>query len=302
MRSLFRAIKFAFQDIFRNISLSFMTVLILVLMLLSVNTLFVIKFFTLEATQSIKDQIDVSIFFSHAATDKQIEEVTSYISSFPEVTDVVYLTRDEVLEKFRSQYAGNETILASLEELDENPLGSTMIVKTRDPGDYEKITNSLSVPEYQDIVVAKTFVDTEKAISRINNITKQVERFSVVLTGLFAVIAFLIIFNTIRVAIYTQRMEISIKKLVGATNWFVRSPYIIESFIFTSISVAVTYGLFILAINFIDPYIVLVFGRSGLLTEYISSNITWLVGSQFVAVLLLTIFSSWLAMSKHLKV
>jgi cell division transport system permease protein len=301
MRSLFRAIKFAFQDIFRNSILSLMTVLILVLMLLSVNTLIIINFFTTQATQSIKDQIDVSIFFSHTATDEQISEIQNYIRSFPEVIEVKYLTKEEVLENFRIQYSDNEDIIASLDELDENPLGSTMIVKTREPSDYEKITNALSVPEYEDIVVAKTFVNTEKAISRIDNITTQVERFSIVLTGLFVVIAFLIIFNTIKVAIYTHRIEITIKKLVGATNWFIRSPYIIESLIFTIVSVTATYGLLIFAASFIDPYVEIVFNQPSLLTEYFSSNIMWLFGIQFAAVLALTIFSSFLAMRRHLK-
>ena len=177
-----------------------------------------------------------------------------------------------------------------------------MIVRTREPSDYKKITNALAVPEYEDIVVAKTFVDTEKAISRIDNITTQVERFSIVLTALFAVIAFLIIFNTIRVAIYTHRVEITIKKLVGATNWFIKSPYVIESFIFTVISVSATYALLIFTAGFIDPYVEIVFNQQSLLTEYFSSNIMWLFGSQFTAVLLLTIFSSFLAMRKHLKV
>ena len=301
MRSFFRATKFAFQDIIRNLSLSLMTVLILVLMLLSVNTLVVIKFFTSQATQSVKDQIDVSIFFAHTATDEEIVEVQNYIKSFPEVSNVVYLTKDQVLEKFKEQYSDNENIIASLEELDENPLGSTMIVKTRNPGDYNKLITALSVPEYEDIVVAKTFVDTEIAIERINNITTQVERFSVILTGLFAVIAFLIIFNTIRVAIYTQRVEITIKKLVGATNWFIRSPYIIESFIFTVVSVAITYFLMRFVAGLLDPYVAVVFKKDWLLTNYISSNIMMLVGSQFVVVLLLTIFSSFLAMRRHLK-
>jgi cell division transport system permease protein len=301
MRSFFRALKFAFQDIFRNISLSLMTILILVLMLLSVNTLIIIKFFTLQATQTVKDQIDVSIFFSHTASEEQISEVQDYIQSFPEVTEVTYLTRDEVLEQFKEQYADNKNIIASLDELDENPLGPTMIVKTREPGDYDKIITALSVPEYEEIVMAKTFVDTEKAITKINNITSQVERFSVVLTALFAVIAFLIIFNTIRVAIYTQRIEITIKKLVGATNWFIRSPYIIESFVFTAVSVAITYGFLVFSASFIDPYVEVVFSQQSLLTEYFSSNIMMLFGSQFLAVLALTIFSSWMAMRRHLR-
>ena len=300
--SLLRAVKFAFQDIFRNLSLSLMTVLILILMLLSVNTLFIIRFLTGQATQSVKDQIDVSVFFVHTASDEQIKEAQMYIQSFPEVTDIKYFDRQEVLTKFRELYANNPEIIASLTELEENPLGPTMVIKTREPSDYKKVVQALTVPEYENIVVAKTFADTERAITRINTITTQVERFSLALTGLFAMIAFLIIFNTIRVAIYTQRIEINIKKLVGATNWFIRSPYIIEALIFTAISVPATCGLVIFTARLIDPYITVVFNQTGLLTSYFLSNILRLFGAQFIAVMLLTIFSSWLAMRRHLRV
>lgn len=297
-----RSITSAFQDIGRNLSLSVMTILILILMLLSVNTLLLIRFLTNQATRSITDQIDVSIYFTPTATDEQIAEVKKYISAFPEVTEVIRYSRAEVLAQFQSQYENNPAIVASLQELGDNPLGSTLVVKTRSAKDYQKIITALAVPEYEEIVVAKTFTDTEKAIDRIHIITTQVERFSVILTALFAVIAFLIIFNTIRVAIYTQRMEISIKKLVGATNWFIRGPYFIESLIFTLLSVALTVLLVFFAARFLDPYVAVVFGRSAILTNYFVSHILWLFGIQFGAVLLLTLFSSALAMRRHLRV
>lgn len=298
----FRVIKFAFQDIYRNLSLSLMTVLILVLMLMSVNTLVVIRVLTTEATNSIKKQIDVSIFFSKEATEKQVQEVKSYLSSFPEVTDVAYHTREDVLKQFREQYAGNKQIVTSLDELGENPLGATIILKTREPEDYQKIITALSIPEYENIIQAKSFGDTEKAIERINTITTHVEKFSILLTIVFAIIAFLIIFNTIRVAIYTQRIEISIKKLVGASNWFIRSPYIIEAFMFSLFSTVIAYGMVYISARFLDPYITIVFGHDGILTNYFVANILLLLAGQFLVVLLLTIFSSWLAMRRHLKV
>ncbi len=301
MIALLRAIKFAFQDIFRNFSLSIMTILILVLMLMSVNTLLLIRFLTNEATNSVRDQLDVSIFFTHDVTDDQVDEVKTFIESFPEVTETTFYSGDEVLTQFRDKYAENTDIIASLEELDENPLGPTMIVKTRDPSDYEDIIMSLSVPEYEDIVVAKTFTDTEKAIDRIHTITSQVERFSLISSLLFAAIAFIIIFNTIRIAIYTQRTEISIKKLVGATNWFIRSPYLIEAMIFTAISVGIVYALVRGAIGMIDPHIATIFGRQGILTSHFNSSTLVLVGGQAAAVLLLTIVSSLFAMRRHLR-
>lgn len=300
--SFFRVANFALQNIGRNFSLSFMTVLILLLMLLSVNTLLAVNVLTGEAVRSIKEQIDVSVYFSPDASPEQIDEVRSYVNSFPEVTEAVYLSAEEVLAQFREQHKDNPEIIASLDELAENPLGPTMIITTREPKDYEKVIAALAVPEYEDIIEAKTFGDTEKAIERIHAITTQVERFVLAISFLFAIIAFLIIFNTIRVAIYTHRVEISIKKLVGATNWFVRGPYLIEAFIFSATSVLFASVLVFLAVYFLDPYIAIVFGRTGILTSHYNSRIFSLIGIQFLAVLCLTVFSSLLAMRKHLRV
>jgi cell division transport system permease protein len=301
MVTFFRAIRFAFQDILRNFSLSIMTILILVLMLLSLNTLLIVRVLTVEATQTVKDLVDVSVFFSKTATTDDVNEIREYIRTFPEVIDEKYFTPEEVLLDFKAQYAYNQTILSSLDELGDNPLGSMLIIKTRATEDYQKIISALSVPEYEKIIEAKTFSDTEKAISRIHTITSQVEKFSVVVTGLFGLIAFIIIFNTVRVAIYTQRTEIAIKKLVGASNWFVRSPYIIEAFIFTLLSMAITVGVMYGAVILLDPRVAFVFGEANILTNYFTSHILVLVGGQALAVLVLTVTSSVLAMGKYLR-
>ncbi len=120
MISFLRVIKFALQDIVRNVSLSFMTVLILVLMLLSVNTLIILRVITSEAVSSVKNRIDVSIFFAHSATDQQIGDARKVVASFPEVVTTTYSNREEVLAQFKEHYAQNPEILSSLNEIKEN--------------------------------------------------------------------------------------------------------------------------------------------------------------------------------------
>ncbi len=300
--SFFRIIKFSLQDMGRNISLSFMTVFILVLMLLSINTLLGVRILTDQAISGIKDQLDVSIHFNYEAEDSEVEEVVNFASAFPEVTETEFLDRDQVLEQFQNTYKDNENIVASLEVLEKNPLGPMLILKTKEPLDYEKVIKALSIPEYETIIETKTFGDTQKAIERIHVVTSQVENFTLFLTSLFAIIAFVIIFNTVRVAIYTHRIEISIKKLVGASNWFVRGPYIVESFIFSIISILLAGGIIWLTLSFIDPYISVIFQSGSVLTNYYSSHIIELVSLQFGAVLLLTVLTSSLAMRRYLKV
>lgn len=282
--------------------MSFMTVLILVLMLLSINTLVAVHVLTEKAVSSVKEQLSVSIHFRQDVKDEDVTEVQSFINSFPTVTSVEFLTRDQVLEQFKEKQKDNPDVLASLNELGDNPFGPTMIITTREPGDYEKIITAISVPEYQNIIESKTFQDTQKAIDRIGSITTQVQKFVFVLTGLFGIISFLVIFNTVRVAIYTQRIEISIKKLVGASNWFVRGPYLIEALVFTFLSLAVTLVIMYFVVQFIDPFVSIVFSSQKFLTNYFFSHILVLAGAEFGIVLLLTFITSFLAMRRYLRV
>ncbi len=302
MLSFFRVLKFALQDLWRNISLSFMTVFILVLMLLSVNTLWSLDVLTKQAVEAVKKQIDVSIYFVPEATEKNVTEIKNYVMLFPEVTDVRVQTKEQVLADFREKHKNQKEALEALDELGANPFGPTMIIKTKEPKDYKKIIDALNVPEYESIIEAKSFDNHEEVITRLQNITNRIERVGFGLTILFALISFLIIFNTIRVAIATQKVEIGIKRLVGASNWFIRGPYLVESVIFTIISVSCTIGLVYLALRWIDPYLAVILPNGFSLTNYFYSNMLMLFGAQALAVLLLTMLSSLLAMRKQLKV
>lgn len=302
MLAFFRIIKFSCQDIVRNVGMSAMTVVILILMLLSVNVLYSVDVLTKEAINLVKDQVNVSIYFNPKAQDKDVEQIKKYIDSFAEVTNLQLITRDEVLNSFKERHALSKDVLDALKELDGNPFGPTIVVKTKEPGDYKKVIQALSVPEYQNLIEAKSFDAHESAIEKIQTITSRLEKIAVGLSALFAIISFLIIFNTVRVAIHTQHVEISIKRLVGADNWFIRGPYIVESFIFTFISIFITIALVYLSLRWLDPYLGTMFSNSFSLTKQYNSNILTVFGIQALSVLLLTIISSGLAMRKQLKV
>lgn len=279
-----------------------MTLFILVLMLLSVNTLWSVEVVTKEAVRLVKDQVNVSFYMSADTKEKYIESVRGYLARFPEVIDLRVSSREEVLALFQKRHQLSHEVLSALSELGSNPFGPTMVVKTREPEDYKKIIQALSVPEFDHLIEGKSFEGHEDALDRIQAITNRVERVGWGLSLLFAVISFLIIFNTIRVAIYTQRTEISIKRLVGANSWFIRGPYIVESFIFTILSLALTSAILVFSLPSIDRYLGVVFPNGFSLTNYYQSHILYLLAIQMIAVLLLTIVSSGLAMRRQLKV
>lgn len=302
MVSFLRIIKFAFQDIFRNVGLSLMTCMILVLMLLSVNTLWSVDVLTKEAVGLVKEQINVSLYLSAGISEKQLTEMKNYIQSFPEVTNLEVKNRDQVLTNFQDRHKMSKEVLDALGELGANPFGPTLTVKTKEPGDYRKVIEALSVPEYENLIEAKSFDQHEEAIDRIQNITTRVERVGLGLSILFAIISFFIIFNTIRVSIITHNTEIGIKRLVGASSWFIRGPYLIEALIFTLLSAGISAVLVYTALRWVDPYLIIAFPNGFSLTNYYNSNILLIFGSQALVVLLLNVLSSTIAMRKQLKV
>ncbi|OGL89307.1 hypothetical protein A3H75_02440 [Candidatus Uhrbacteria bacterium RIFCSPLOWO2_02_FULL_51_9] len=152
----------------------------------------------------------------------------------------------------------------------------------------------------QKIIEGKTFDNNQGFIERLQLITRRVEQFMLGVSALFVVIAFLIIFNTIRVAIYTQREEISIKKLVGASNGFIRAPFLLNGVMYTMVSIGVAAAIIFASLGFLDGYIQTVFNAGFSLVQYFRSH--WLVFLyQALGVLLLTWLSSALAMRKYLR-
>jgi len=298
--SIARVIKFAAQNIWRNIGLSFMTVVILVVTLLSVNVLIALSGLTQHVVTSVKEKVDVSIYFSPDAEDNQVQEVREFLLTFPEVKDLTLKTRDMVLEEFKEKHKSNPDVLASLDELGDNPLGPTLVIQTHEPGQYETIFKSLDTPELNAIVEGKTFDANKDVINKLQVITTYVERFMLGITALFAVIAFLIIFNTIRVAIYTQREEISIKKLVGASNWFIRMPFLLDGIVYTVVSLGITVLIMYGGLNLLDGYVQIMSNSGFSLIQYFRSTPLIFV-YQIVGVLLLTWTSSALAMRKYLR-
>ncbi len=303
MTSFIRILKFAWQDIGRNFGLSAMTVFILVLMLLSVNTLLAMDVTAKEAIRLVKEQVNVSFYMTEKVAEKSVKDFQNYLASYSEVETVKVLTREEVLASFQNRHKFSAEVLQALSELGGNPFGPTVVIKTKEPGDYKKIIAAIDDnPTYESIIESKSFDGHEEALDRIQVITTRIEQIGLGLSLLFAIISFLIIFNTIRVAIQTHRVEISIKRLVGANNWFIRGPYLVESVIFSLSSMIITLIILYFGIRYLDRYISVVFPNGFSLTNYYESNMLYVLLLQTVAVLLLTITSSSLAMRRQLKV
>lgn len=299
----FRTIKFAFQSFFRNFWLSVVTIIILVLTIFSVTTVAGINYIAEKAIESVKDKIDVSVYFKPEVESGEVINVRYRLEELSTVKEVTYVSREEALDKFKEKHKDDPVILESIDQLEENPLSATLIIKAKTIDDYPSILLFLDDPDYGELIQDKNFDDNEKVISQLSTLSNKIETIGIIISIIFVVIAVLIVFNTIRINIYTHREEIGIMKLVGATNWFVRAPFLVESLIYAVLAVMICLAILYPLLGLVAPQVNNFFeGYSLDLVSYFNSNFWQIIGYQLAFSVLLSILSSSIAVGRYLRV
>jgi cell division transport system permease protein len=300
--SFFRAFKYAFLDFWRNVWLSLVTITVLVLALLSVNVLISLNAISDSIIYSVEEKVDVTVFFLSETEVAQINNFRQRVDNLPEVSSTLFFPKDEALIDFREKHKDDPKILEALNELEDNPLLDALIIRASSLDDYNKILTFITLEENQEIIKYQNFTDHEKIIAGVKAITSKVEKVSIVLTAIFAFIAILIVFNAIRVTIYTHREEIEVMKLVGANNWFIRLPFLLEGVIYSVFASVIAFILLYAVFGAIGPYLsdfLQTYNFS--LVDYYNGNLWKLFGIQLLATIVLNIISSAIAMGRYLR-
>lgn len=297
--SLLRAAKFSLQDIARNVWLSVVTILILVLAFFSVNLLLSVQVISQAAVDTVRDKIDVSLYLKTDAPESEILALRAAISGIENVREVVYVSKQAALEDFQTRHKNNPDILEALRELDSNPLSPSLIIRPNDVNRYDGLIaelNRISNP----IIESRNFDDHKLMLEKINLITDRVNQAGFAVSLLFIFITLLVLYNTLRVAIYTHRSEIAIMRLVGASDWFIRAPFIISSLLYTLISLLISGGVFYLFLNLLQPYLETFFLNYDFnIIHYFQGNFAQFFLLEFAAAAAINIIASLVAVRKY---
>ncbi len=299
--TLLRIIKYGLQGFWRNGWLSTTTLLVMLLTLLAFIGLTLFNVLTDTALAALQDKIDISVYFKTAASEDDILNAKNALESLPEVKKIEYISRDKALEIFKSRHQNDPTIAQALEELTTNPLNASLNVKARDPKEYAAIADYLEKEPLKVLIEKVTYAQNAVIIERLDKIIKTGERAGLILTIILTLAAILVTFNTIRLAIYSNRDEIGIMRLVGASNRFTRGPYIIEGIIYGLSAGIISILAAMPAVYFVSPYIN-VFIPEINLWNYFVSSIVKLLGYQFFFGIGLGIVSSWIAVRRYLHI
>ncbi len=299
-RNLKNIIKNGWGNFKRNsyISLAVTGVMALVLMLLL--GLISFQFLTSSLVTSIEGKVDISAYFKTDTPEDQILSVKQDLGKLPEVKSVAYVSRDQAKTEFETRHADSQLIKEALQQLD-NPFEAALNIRAQDPTKYEGIAKFLENSKYRSTMDKINYNENRAVIDKINRFSRALRTWGLIVTLVIALIAMLITFNTIRLTIYNQKQEIEIMRLVGASNWHIRGPYLAEGGF---------YGLFAALISLVLFYPI-VYGISGKLANlipdvnlfhYFLVNSAQIILITLVAGILLGTLSSIIAIRKHLKI
>src|SRR3989338_6247280 len=301
--TLIRIIKFAFQNIARNVWLSVITVSMLVMTLLTVNILLTLNVLANTAVESVEERIDVTVYFKDGTNPDLVAGAQASLIGLSQVRDAVRIAPEEALARFRARHEDDEAILSALDEVGENPFSYSLVVSARDASDFPTILSALENPSFAEFIEQKDFEDYEEVIGSISRVTQSVRWLGAVLAAVFLFISILIVINTVRVAIYIYREEISIMRLVGALSAFIRTPFWLEAVIYSLVATFITAGIAYPVLVSLERYGDTFFypANAGVLDFYLANGLL-IFGLEFLILAVVNILSASLAMRRYLKV
>lgn len=295
-----RLIKNGWQNFRRNVWLSAAAIAVMTVTLSVISILIVLSFLTNLSLDNIKERVDISVYFQEGTQEQMIQDVRSDLEGIPQVANVSYISAEEAYLEFQERHSDDPLIIDALRELTDNPFYPTLVVKAHNIDDYSTIAEQLASKDISEIEKVN-FEDNRRAIETLGRLTNGITKGGSVLALLFAIVSVLVMYNTIRLTIYNRKEEIEIMRLVGATNAYVRWPFIIEGIFYGIAGVIITTAVLLPVLSSFIPRINDFLGISLNLTS-INSTLLWqIVGFELLLGLLLGILSSWFAVRKYLK-
>jgi len=216
------SIKRAWQGFWRNAVMSFAATATMVLMLLLLAGFWIVQTGLLAGLQFTEQKVEVVAYLHTNASPVQVNLLTQRIEALPEVQSVTYVSRDEALDNFRNSLRaqGREDLTRYL---DSNPLYASLEVKLTDPSYIHTVNTAL-----EDEVLVRNVLNVEDLVDRVLTVTGILRTAGTVLLVIVGLIVLFIIVNTIRLAVFARAEEIEIMRLVGASDAFIRWPFVFE--------------------------------------------------------------------------
>ncbi len=297
-----RIIKSGFVSFARNSFVSLSSVLIITVTLFVLGGILFSGALLRSSLQEIQSKVDVNVYFVTAAAESDILTLQNKLEALPEVAQIEYISREQALENFKVRHQNDEVTLSALDELSENPLGAILNIKAKETSQYEGIAEFLETQnENQSNFIDRiNYYQNKTAIDTLSKMIAGGTTIAFAITGLLVLISIVIAFNTIRLAIYIAREEISVMRLVGASNKYIRGPFVVSGIMYGVVSAFLTLTFLYPATYWVSSVTKTFFSGFDVFSYYLSN-----FGQIFLVIVGTGIFlgaiSSYLAVRKYLK-
>lgn len=301
MITLWRIMTAGTRNFFRNAWLSIASTAVMTVALAVMLGSVILNYGLNDALEDITRKIDIAIFFNDKATKPQVEALAAELEGLENVVSTRYVDKLEALARYREQYKDNPILLQAITDK-ENPLPASLEIMVKNLEQIDPILMVTQKDEYIPIVDPdKSFQeDRQKTVQRIGNIKNFIVKGGGLASLVFAAIAILIIFNTIRMAIFSRKDEVAIMRLIGATKGFIRGPFVFEAMLDGIVAAVLALFVGYLLIFVGGPKIISFIDLSD--TLYFFQSHWTLVGlATILAGIAIGVFSSMLAMIRYLK-
>jgi len=255
--------------------------------------------------QTIRDKIDISVYLKDEITEDQRADMIANLKKIDNVKTINYITKEQALKDYIEINKDNVSLQLAISQTD-NPLPASLQIKIKDPNHIEAIKAYLEKPDVKALQSNETSYsgDRQEAIDKIAKATSFIRKAGIVGVFVFALVSVLIIFNTIQMAIFNRRDELSIMRLLGAGKWYIRGPFLVESFLIgvssAVVSVVLCHAVFSVASSTLNA------NSLGLLdityaSSYFDAHFLNIVGSQLGLGIIIGIGSSFVATQRYLR-
>ena len=304
LTSIKRIFRAGFVSMWRNSFVSIAAVFVMTMTVMIVGSLMFLSALIDQFVAYVEDKVDVNVYFVTTADESAILDLKEALELLPEVSFVRYTTREDALKNFKERHADDQDIVGALDELDDNPFGASLAIKAKEASQFESINRFLETREESSLgppLIEEINYERNKAvIDQLTVVTDYVERFGLVVIAVFTLASMAITFNTIRLAIYTAREEIGVMRLVGATNMYIRGPFVVEGTLYGIIAGVVSVILFFPLAYFLRGASMAMFNAD--IFAYYVASLPMFIGTLVLFGAVLGAVSSFLAVRKYLSV
>jgi len=301
LATLIRIAKSGWQNFWRNRWLSSAAVLMMSLTIFSITSLLLINVLIDSLTTNLEDKIDISVYFNLDTPEEDILETKIELAGLSEVRSIEYISTEQALTNFKEKHQDNSILMQSLEELGTNPLEASLNIKAQQASQYEAIANFFNGEKYQPMIDKINYLENKAVITRLSSITTNIRQAGLIILIVLALLAILVTFNTVRLTIYSARKEIRVMKLVGASNWFVRGPFIIEGALYGIIAALISLIVLLPLLWYLSPKISSYLPGADLFSFFLANFLT-LFFLQIATGIVLGTASSLVAVRRYLDV